>query len=194
MSIKFPKLDWNSNSEEYENQPPQLSEEVYKLLKEDLDAITKKKAINPHEIQNGLRAIDFHKEFPEIYKIIDDMCLEYDLKGKEMTSEQILTYLTEKLGDNQTRKGLNNIFDTLKDKTTGEITPEALAKIAAEVGDQLDEQEMKKILQAIAGSSPKINISQDEFYYIMTQKPEDAFKINMATKKASKYIIDASLI
>ena len=186
MSIKFPKLDWNSNSEEYENQPPQLSEEVYKLLKEDLDAITKKKAINPHEIQNGLRAIDFHKEFPEIYKIIDDMCLEYDLKGKEMTSEQILTYLTEKLGDNQTRKGLNNIFDTLKDKTTGEITPEALAKIAAEVGDQLDEQEMKKILQAIAGSSPKINISQDEFYYIMTQKPEDAFKINMATKKASK--------
>ena len=45
---------------------------------------------------------------------------------------------------------------------------------------------MKKILQAIAGSSPKINISQDEFYYIMTQKPEDAFKINMATKKASK--------
>ena len=186
MSIKFPKLDWNEKAEEYENQPPQLSEEVYKLLKEDLDAITKKKAINPHEIQNGLRGINFHKDYPEIYKIIDDICLEYDLQGKDMTTEQILNYITEKLGDNQTRKGLNNIFDALKDKTTGEITPEVLAKIAAEVGDELNEEEMKKILQTISGTSPKINISQDEFYYIMTQKPEDAFKINMATKSASK--------
>ena len=185
MSIKFPKLDWNAK-EDFENEPSQLSEEVYKVLKEDLDAITKQKAINPHEIQNGLRGINFHKEFPEIYKIIDDICLEYDLQGKEMTSEQILNYITEKLGDNQTRKGLNNIFDSLKDKATGEITPEVLAKIAAEVGDELNEEEMKKILQTIAGSSPKINISQDEFYYIMTKKPEDAFKINMATKKASK--------
>ena len=185
-SIKFPKLDWSSKAEEIENAEPELSEEVYKVLKEDLDAITKKKAINPHEIQNGLRDINFHKEFPDIYKIIDDLCLEYDLQGKEMTSEQILNYITEKLGDNKTRKGLNNIFDSLKDQKTGEITPEVLAKIAAEVGDELSEQDLKKILQTISGTSPSINISQDEFYYIMTKKPEDAFKINMATKKASK--------
>ena len=52
-AIKFPKLDWSSNAEE--NSQPEISEEIYKLLKEDLDAITNKKAINPHEIQNGLR-------------------------------------------------------------------------------------------------------------------------------------------
>ena len=54
-AIKFPKLDWSENAEEYENSKPEISEEVYKLLKEDLDAITNKKAINPHEIQNGLK-------------------------------------------------------------------------------------------------------------------------------------------
>ena len=171
--------------EELENAPPELSEEVYKVLKEDLDAITKKKSINPHEIQNGLRDINFHKEYPDIYKIIDDMCLEYDLQGKEMTSDQILNFITEKMGDNKTRKGLNNIFDSLKDQKTGEITPEVLAKIAAEVGDELSEADLKKILQTISGPSPSININQDEFYYIMTKKPEDAFKINMATKKSS---------
>ena len=185
-AIKFPKLDWNPNSDELETAQPEISEEIYKLLKEDLDAITNKKAINPHEIQNGLREINFHKEFPDIYKIIDDMCLEYDLQGKEMTSDQILNFITEKLGDNKTRKGLNNIFDSLKDPKTGEITPEVLAKIAAEIGDELNEQDMKKILQTISGSSPSINITQDEFYYIMTKKPEDAFKINMATKKTKK--------
>ena len=113
------------------------------------------------------------------------MCLEYDLQGKEMTSEQILKFITEKLGDNKTRKGLNTIFDSLKDQKVGEITPEVLAKIAAEVGDELNEQDLKKILQTISGPSPSININQDEFYYIMTKKPEDAFKINMATKKTS---------
>ena len=183
--IKFPKLDWSSKADELENSEPELSDEVYKVLKEDLDAITKQKAINPHEIQNGLRGINFHKEYPDIYKIIDDMCLEYDLQGKEMTSDQILNFITEKMGDNKTRKGLNNIFDSLKDQKTGEITPEVLAKIAAEVGDELNEQDLKKILQTISGPSPSININQDEFYYIMTKKPEDAFKINMATKKTS---------
>ena len=184
--IKFPKLDWSSKADELENSEPELSDEVYKVLKEDLDAITKQKAINPHEIQNGLRGINFHKEYPDIYKIIDDMCLEYDLQGKEMTSDQILNFITEKMGDNKTRKGLNNIFDSLKDQKTGEITPEVLAKIAAEVGDELNEQDLKKILQTISGPSPSININQDEFYYIMTKKPEDAFKINMVTKKSVK--------
>ena len=169
-AIKFPKLDWSEKADEFENSPPEISEEVYKALKEDLDAITKKKAINPHEIQKGLREINFHKELPDIYKIIDDMCLEYDLQGKEMTSDEILSYITEKLSDNRTRKGLNNIFDSLKDQKVGEIT----------------EDDMKKILQTISGPSPSININQDEFYYIMTKKPEDAFKINMATKKATK--------
>ena len=185
-AIKFPKLDWSEKADEFENSPPEISEEVYKALKEDLDAITKKKAINPHEIQKGLREINFHKELPDIYKIIDDMCLEYDLQGKEMASDEILSYITEKLSDNRTRKGLNNIFDSLKDQKVGEITPEVLAKIAAEVGDELTEDDMKKILQTISGPSPSININQDEFYYIMTKKPEDALKITMATKKASK--------
>ena len=53
-AIKFPKLDWSEKADEFENSPPEISEEVYKALKEDLDAITKKKAINPHEIQKGL--------------------------------------------------------------------------------------------------------------------------------------------
>ena len=73
--INFPKLDWNIKADEYENAEPELSEEIYKVLKEDLDAITNNKAINPHDIQTGLRAVNFHKDYPEIYKIIDDMCL-----------------------------------------------------------------------------------------------------------------------
>ena len=184
--INFPKLDWNVKADEFENAEPELSEEIYKVLKEDLDSITNNQAINPHDIQKGLRAVNFHKDYPDIYKIIDDMCLEYDLQGKDMTSDDILNYITENLGDNKTRKGLNNIFESLKDKQLGEITPKELAKIAEEIGDDLNEEDLTTILQTISGPSASININQDEFYYIMTKKPEDAFKINMATKKAMK--------
>ena len=184
--INFPKLDWNDKADEFENAEPELSEEIYKVLKEDLDAITNNQAINPHDIQKGLRAVNFHKDYPDIYKIIDDMCLEYDLQGKDMTSDDILNYITENLGDNKTRKGLNNIFESLKDKQLGEITPKELAKIAEEIGDDLNEEDLTTILQTISGPSASININQDEFYYIMTKKPEDALKITMATKKASK--------
>ena len=37
--INFPKLDWSVKAEEYENAEPELSEEVYKVLKEDLDKL-----------------------------------------------------------------------------------------------------------------------------------------------------------
>lgn len=184
--IKFPKLDWTVKSEEEENAEPELPEELYNELKTDLEAITGGKEINAHEIQNGLRAVNFHIDHPEIYKIIDDMCLDYDLEGKDMSTEDILNYITDNLADNKTRKGLNVIYDSLKDKKVGEITPKELAQIAAELGQEVDEEDLTKILKTISGPTTNININQDEFYYIMTKKPEDALKITMATKKPKK--------
>ena len=77
--INFPKIDWNERDEDIE---PELSEEIIQNLEEDLNTITNKKSINPHEIKDGLRSINFHKEQPELYKMIEEMCLEYDLKEK----------------------------------------------------------------------------------------------------------------
>ena len=58
--ISFPKIDWNEDPN-YASSPV-LSEDIYQALRADLDLITNKKAINPHEIQEGLRSINFHKE------------------------------------------------------------------------------------------------------------------------------------
>ena len=182
--INFPKIDWE---EDPEHEPtPELSKDIYKSLKEDLDTITNKEAINPHEIQEGLRSINFHKEQPEIYKIIEEMCLEYDLKGKDMNTEQILRYITSNMADNQSRRGLNAVFDSIKDRKTGEITPRVLEEISKEIEEPMNEKDFQFILKYISGPSSSININQDEFYYIMTKKPEEALKITMATKSAKK--------
>ena len=114
------------------------------------------------------------------------MCLEYDLKGKDMNTDQILKYITTNLADNKTRKGLNAVFDSIKDKRTGEITPKELAKISEEIGEPLSNEDFTFILQTISGPTSSININQDEFYYIMTKKPDEALKITMATKSGAK--------
>ena len=177
--INFPKINWN---QEDTQDIPELSQEIYDSLKETLDIITNKKSINPHLIQDGLRSINFHKERPDLYKIIEEICLEYDLKGKEMNTTQILNYIINYLSDNKTRKGLNSLFDEIKDKRIGEITPKELSKIAQENEEPLDEKDFQYILKTIFGHSNSINITQDEFYYIMTKSPEEALKIINATK------------
>ena len=128
------------------------------------------------------RSINFHKERPDLYKIIEEMCLEYDLKGKDMNTKQILNYIINYLSDNKTRKGLNALFDEIKNRRIGEITPKELEKIAKENEEPLDEKDFQFILKNISGHSDSININQDEFYYIMTKSPEEALKIILATK------------
>ena len=180
--INFPKIDWTE--EDSQETTPELSQEIYNSLKAVLDTITNNKPINPHLIQDGLRSINFHKEKPDIYKIIEEMCLEYDLKGKEMNTKEILNYVINSLSDIKTRKGLNSLFDEIKDKKTGEITPKELAQISKDNEDNLDEKDFQFILNTIAGNSNSININQDEFYYIMTKSPEEALKITLATKSS----------
>ena len=180
--INFPKINWTE--EDIQEQAPELSQEIYNSLKEVLDTITNNKRINPHLIQDGLRSINFHKEKPDLYKIIEEMCLEYDLKGKDMNTMEILNYVINSLSDVKTRKGLNSLFDEIKNKRTGEITPKELAQISKDKEEQLDEKDFEFILKTIAGNSDSININQDEFYYIMTKSPEEALKITLATKSS----------
>ena len=180
--INFPKINWTE--EDPQESTPELSQEIYNSLKDVLDTITNNKSINPHLIQDGLRSINFHKEKPEIYKIIEEMCLEYDLKGKEMNTMEILNYIINSLSDIKTRKGLNSLFDEIKDKRTGEITPKELAQISKDNEENFDEKDFQFILKTIAGNSDSININQDEFYYIMTKSPEEALKITLATKNS----------
>ena len=178
--INFPKINWAE--EDSQDLSPELSKEIHDSLKEVLDTITNNKSINPHLIQDGLRSVNFHKERPDLYKIIEEMCLEYDLKGKDMNTKQILNYIVNYLSDNKSRKGLNALFDEIKNRRIGEITPKELEKIAKENEEPLDEKDFHFILKTISGHSDSININQDEFYYIMTKNPEEALKIILATK------------
>jgi Ca2+-binding EF-hand superfamily protein len=63
-----------------------------------------------------------------------------------------------------------------------EITPESLHKILAELGDKLSFEDVKYVLEKVSEPSTDINITSDEFYYIMTKKPAEVDLITPVTK------------
>jgi Ca2+-binding EF-hand superfamily protein len=178
--IDFPKMEWPVPPSEIET--PELSDELLDALKDQIDEIGEGKKINPHLIQDGLRQINFHTAEPEIYKIIEKLCLEYDINGKELSSDEIVDYIAKHLGDNKTRAGVNRIFEAMSDPDEKAVTPEKLHEIIEKIGDKLSDEDVQYLMQTIAEPSDDIVIDSDEFYYIMTKKPEEVIKINQVTK------------
>jgi len=176
--IQISKIDWSND----EIETPILLKEIETELREALNNISEGKKINPHLIQNGLRSINFHKEHPEIYKVIEDLCLDYDIKGNDLSTDDIISYINSHLGENKTRNGTNVIFENLKDEKIGKISPESLHQIIEEIGDKMNIDDVKYLMQTIAEPSNDINISSEETYYIMTKKPADVVKITSLTK------------
>ena len=173
------KLDW---SKKFEVEPT-ITPEVIKELETALNDVAKGKKVDPKTMEAGLRRINFHKEYPEIFKIIQGMSLQVDISGEELTVQQFIDYISETIGGNTTRAGVNVTFEAIKDEKTGDITAESIAKIVEELGENLPLEDIEYILQTIAQPYGDPNINSEEFYYIMTKKPSDAAKINSLTKE-----------
>jgi Ca2+-binding EF-hand superfamily protein len=178
--IEFPKMEWPVPAPEIET--PELSDELLDALKDQIDEIGEGKKMNPHVIQDGLRQINFHKTEPNIYKIIEKLCLEFDINGKELSSDEIVDYIAKNLGDNKTRAGVNAVFESMKDEDENAVTPEKLHEVIQKIGDKLSAEDVQYLMQTIAEPSEDIVIDSDEFYYIMTKKPDEVVKITQVTK------------
>ena len=101
--------------------------------------------MNPHVIQDGLRQINFHKTEPNIYKIIEKLCLEFDINGKELSSDEIVDYIAKNLGDNKTRAGVNAVFESMKDEDENAVTPEKLHEVIQKIGDKLSDEDVQYV-------------------------------------------------
>jgi Ca2+-binding EF-hand superfamily protein len=173
------KLDWSKKIEV----EPAITAEVLKELEKALTDVAQGKKLNPSAMELGLKRIGFHKEYPEIYKIVQGMALQKDISGEELTVQEFIDYISETIGGNTTRAGVNVTFEALKDEKSGDITAESIMKVVEELGDDLSIEDVKYMLQTISQPYGDPNINSEEFYYIMTKKPSDAAKINSLTKE-----------
>src|SRR5690606_6697977 len=124
----------------------------------------------------------FNRECPEIYRVIEDLCYQFD-KDKELISfEEFVDYLNSKLGDLSTRNGANRIFEKLMDPENRQITPTKLHEIIQYCGHKLSQEDVEYMFNTIFNQGEDIDINQDEFYYIMTKKPSDIDNITSVNK------------
>ncbi|PFH38011.1 centrin 2 [Besnoitia besnoiti] len=122
--------------------------------------------IDPKELKAAMQSLGFETKNPTIYQMIAD--LDRD-GGGPIDFEEFLDAITAKLGDKESREGIQKIFNLFDDDRTGTITLKNLKRVAKELGETMSEDELREMLER-ADSNGDGEISFEDFYAIMTKK------------------------
>merc|ERR1712191_17630 len=80
--------------------------------------------------------------------------------------DEILAMMTGKMGEKDSREDIEKVFKLFDDDNTSRISFRNLARVAEELGENIDDEEMQDMIaQADRDGSGEINV--DEFYRIM---------------------------
>ena len=82
--------------------------------------------------------------------------------------EEFLDAVAAKIGDKETKEGINRIFDLFDDDKTGSINIRNMKRVAKELGEALTETELKEILSRASSNGEEI--TREDFFNIMTKK------------------------
>ena len=126
--IRIPKLNWKDNKKPEAKILPETEKELKEIF--DIFATNDKHdRVNPNDLKDGLSIVGFNRECPEIYRVIEDLCFQYDKDQNLISFKEFIDYLNSRLGDISTRNGANRIFEKLMDPDVRQITPVKLHEI-----------------------------------------------------------------
>merc|ERR1719469_703400 len=122
--------------------------------------------INPRELRAAMQSLGFETKNPTIFQMIADLDQDGD---SAINFDEFLDAITAKLGDKETRGGIDKIFDLFDDDRTGRISLKNLKRVARELGETMSEEELSEMIER-ADSDSDGWISKADFYNIMTKK------------------------
>eukprot|EP00927_Polykrikos_kofoidii_P056771 TRINITY_DN50851_c0_g1_i1.p1 TRINITY_DN50851_c0_g1~~TRINITY_DN50851_c0_g1_i1.p1 ORF type:complete len:169 (+),score=44.86 TRINITY_DN50851_c0_g1_i1:88-594(+) len=121
--------------------------------------------IDPRELKAAMQSLGFETKNPTIFQMIADL----DEGGTSIKFEDFLDAIVQKLGDKETRDGINKIFALFDDDKSGSITLKNLKRVSKELGETMSEEELKEMIER-ADSNGDGAITAEDFYNIMTKK------------------------
>merc|ERR1711977_800555 len=122
--------------------------------------------LDVRELKAAMRALGFEVKNEELKKMVQDV--DNDGNGTIEFSE-FLQMMTGKMGEKDTREGIEKVFKLFDDDNTNKISFRNLARVAEELGENIDDEELQDMInQADRDGDGEINI--DEFYRIMKKK------------------------
>jgi len=121
--------------------------------------------IDPSELKSAMRSLGFETKNPTIFQMIADL----DSEGNSIGFDDFLDAITSKLGDKETRDGINKVFNLFDDDKTGTISLKNLKRVSKELGETMSDEELREMIER-ADSNGDGQITQEDFYNIMTKK------------------------
>lgn len=120
--------------------------------------------IDPKELKAAMHSLGFEKKSPTVYEMICDL----EERGHEVDFEEFLDAISSKLGNRETREGIDRIFDLFDDDKTGSINLNNLKRVAKELGETMTVDELREMLSRAASNNEEI--TREDFYNIMTKR------------------------
>ena len=148
------------------NDRPGLTEEEIEEIKEAFSLFDTDGSgtIDPKELKAAMHSLGFEKKSPTVYEMISEL----EERNKEITFDDFLEAISNKLGNRETRDGINRIFDLFDDDHSDAINLNNIRRVAKELGETMSAEELKEMLQRASSNGEEI--TREDFYNIMTKK------------------------
>ena len=125
--------------------------------------------LDPKELISSMKALNYDKENPTMYNLLADLETFNSKKNERITFDEYVTAINAKLRDSESKEGVRRIFDMfIDDPNSDTININSLRKVALELGENMNNDDLKDMLERTSSSGKEITF--DEFYEIMTKK------------------------
>jgi len=125
--------------------------------------------IDPKELKSAMQSLGFDSKNPTIFQLISDLDTPDNAKKGGIEFDTFVEAINNKLGDKETREGIERIFHLfIDDPVQKTINLASLRRIARELGEPMSVEELKDMLERASTNGNEITL--DEFYEIMTKK------------------------
>lgn len=120
--------------------------------------------INPIEVNAAIASLGSDRS-STIFRLLAGI----ENLGAEIDFESFLGHIVERLGNRNSRDGIQRILDLFDDDGSGTITIKKLARVARELGENMTVEELTEALRRCSSDSSE-ELTFDDFYKVMTRK------------------------
>ncbi|CAD8178376.1 unnamed protein product [Paramecium pentaurelia] len=144
-----------------------------KLTKEQIDVLQqaftlfdtdKSGSIDESELRNAMKALGFNASKEEVQKMVEQ--IDRDGSGTIEFQEFVEMMKKKMLEDKNVEVEIEKAFNYFDDDNEGAIDLEKLRRVAADLGEECDEQTLKDMIYA-ADLDQDGKVSKDEFMMVM---------------------------
>ncbi|CAG9333030.1 unnamed protein product [Blepharisma stoltei] len=151
----------NSSIPEGVTLTPDEIEEVKQAF--DLFDLDGSGTIDPREISAALASMEDERD-TTMFRLLGGI----EELGAAITFEDFLLHINDRLGNRNSKEGVQKIFDLFDSDGSGRISVKNFAKVLRELGDTMTDEEIKETIAKV--SSDGVSMTVDDFYNVMTKR------------------------